>query len=110
MTQEELKWSYNEFLTFVMIYASHVDMEFSDEEMSNIRSRVDQEAFDKMYAEFDKRNDFETLQTILGYKDLYFPNDESKNEILKTIKLQFFADGEYSPMERELMHFFEKLM
>lgn len=110
MIEEELKWSYSEFLTFVMIYASYVDMEFSDEEMSNIKSQVDQAVFDKMHAEFDKRNDFEALQAILAYKELYFPNEERKNEILKTIKLQFFADGEYSPMERELMHFFKKLM
>jgi hypothetical protein len=110
MSQEELKWSYNEFLTFVMIYASYVDMEFSEEEISNIKSRVDQDAFDKMYAEFDKRNDFEALQIILSYKELFFPTDEKKKEILKAIKLQFFADGDYSPMERELMHFFEKLM
>ena len=110
MNEEKLTWNYSEFLTFVMIYASHVDMDFSDDEMNIIKTKVDDDVFDKMYEEFDKRSDFESLQTILAYKGLYYPTAERKNEILRTIKLQFFADGEYSPMERELMHFFEKLM
>ena len=110
MSQEELQWNYSEFLTFVMIYASHVDMEFSEKEMEIIKSKVDEDVFNKMYEEFDRRSDFDSLQTILAYKGLYFPTAERKNEILKAIKLQFFADGDYSPMERELMHFFQKLM
>ena len=103
-------WNYQEFVTFVMIYASNVDMEFSEEEMSRIMSKVSTETFNKMYNEFDKRSDFESLQTILAYKGLYYPTADRKLELLNNIKLLFFADGEYSPMEKELMHFFEKLL
>ena len=103
-------WNYEEFLTFVMIYASNVDLDFSDQEKNKIKLKISKPTFDKMFNEFDKRSDFESLQTILSYKDLYYPTTDRKLELLKSIKMIFFADGEYTPMEKELMHFFEKLM
>ena len=107
---ETQDWNYDEFITFVMIYASNVDMDFSDQEKEKIHLKVKQATFDKMYKEFDKRSDFESLQTILSYKGLYYPTSDRKLELLNSIKMLFFADGEYTPMEKELMHFFEKLM
>ena len=104
------EWNYDEFLAFLLIYASHVDMEFSDEEKDRIKERIATDTFNKMYEEFQLRNDFESLQLILDYKGLYYPTPERKQELLARVKDIFFADGEYSVMEQELLHFLEKLM
>ena len=104
------EWNYLEFVTFLMIYASHVDMDFSEEEIKRISSSISEKTYQKMYNEFDSRSDFESLQIILNYKGLYYPTSERKNELLNKVKMLFFADGDYSTMERELMHFFKKLM
>ena len=87
-------WNYQEFVTFVIIYASNVDMDFSEVEKARINARVSKSTFDKMYHEFDKRSDFESLQTILSYKGLYYPTVARKLELLNAVKLLFFADGE----------------
>lgn len=105
-----LDWNYSEFVAFLMIYASHVDMEFSEIEKIRIKKKIDEATFDKMFEEFDKRSDFESLQTILAYKGLYFPTADRKNELLNSVKMLFFADGDFSAMEREFLHFLEKLM
>ena len=106
----DTNWNYDEFLTFLMIYASHVDLEFSEDEMNNIKKKVSEETYQKMYDQFKSKSDFESLQTILAYKGLYYPTLERKKELLNKVKILFFADGEYTVMERELIHFFEKLM
>lgn len=107
---DKIEWNYEEFVTFVLLYASHVDMEFSDTEKQKIKERLPQETFDKMYTIFREMSDYECLQTILKYKGLYYPTQDRKNELLDKIKMVFFADGDYSVMERELLHFLDKLM
>lgn len=106
----DTNWNYDEFLTFLMIYASHVDLDFSENEINNIKSRVSEETYQKMYNLFTDKSDFESLQTILAYKGLYYPTAARKNELLDKMKMIFFADGEYTIMERELIHFLDKLM
>jgi hypothetical protein len=105
-----IKWNYEEFVTFVLLYASHVDMEFSDEEKNKISEHLPPETFDKMFLQFTDMSDYEALQAILSYKGLYYPTQDRKQELLDKIKQVFFADGDYSVMERELLHFLEKLM
>jgi hypothetical protein len=107
---DEIEWNYDEFVTFVLLYASHVDMDFSEEERAKITERLPSATFDKMYATFQDMSDYEALQNILSYKGLYYPTPERKKELLDKIKLVFFADGDYSVMERELLHFLDKLM
>ncbi len=103
-------WNYDEFATFLMIYASHVDLEFSDAEKDRIKTQISEATFQKMYQAFKDKSDFESLQTILAYKGLYYPTEARKGELLDKVKMIFFADGEYSQMEMELLHFFKKLM
>lgn len=107
---EEIEWNNEEFVTFVLLYASHVDMDFSEEEKNKIVERLPNGTFDKMYEIFKDMSDYEALQSILSYKGIYYPTPDRKKELLDKIKLVFFADGDYSVMERELLHFLDKLM
>ncbi len=105
-----LKWSYNEFLTFVMIYVGHVDIDFSDKEKSLITKAFGEETFNKMFKEFDVLSDFQAYETILSYKGVYYPTAEQKAEILEKVKQLTMEDGEFNVMERELIHFFERML
>lgn len=106
----ELKWSYNEFLAFLLIYISHVDMEFTDDEKVMIRKNVGDKAFQKMLIEFDDMSDYQAFQEILKYKGAYYPTVEQKQELIEKMKDLFYADGDFSLMEKELLHFLEKMM
>lgn len=104
------QYNYQEFLAFVLLYASHVDIEYSEEEEAKVRSLLSPAAYEKVYNDFSKLSDYAALQLILSYKGVYFPTADRKAELLKRIKQLFFADGEYSPMEQELYHFLDKLL
>ena len=41
--QQHPKWNYNEFLAFLLLYASDADMNFSDSERNLILQKVDTE-------------------------------------------------------------------
>ncbi len=106
----ELKWSYNEFFTFLMIYVGHVDIDFSEKEKSLITKAFGQETFDKMYPQFIEMSDFQAYETILLYKGVYYPTAEQKEEILTKIRELTMADGEFNVMEKGLLQFFERML
>jgi len=102
--------NYNEFLAFVLLYASHVDMEYSEDEKTMIQKLVSEKSYEKVYDAFNDMSDFAALQTIMDHKGLYYPTVEQKQEILDKMKELFYADGDFSSMEKELLFFLEKLL
>lgn len=106
----ELKWSYNEFLAFLLIYIANVDMDFADEEKIMIRNKVGVQTYDKMIAIFDNMSDYKAYETILSYKGVYYPTTEQKQEIIEKMKDLFHADMDFNVMERELLHFLDRMM
>ena len=85
----DLKWSYNEFLAFLLIYIAHVDMEFAEEEKAMIKTKFGEDIYEKMFAEFDTMSDYKAYETILSYKGVYFPTQEQKEEIIEKMKTLF---------------------
>lgn len=106
----ELKWSYNEFLAFLLIYIAHVDMEFSEEEKDFIRLRVGDSTYDKMVLEFEDMTDYQAFQSILDYKGVYYPTPEQKQELLDKMVAIFHADMDFNIMEKGVLQFMERMM
>jgi hypothetical protein len=107
---DELKWSFNEFLAFLLIYVANVDMEFAEEEKVMITQSVGETTYTKMLTEFESMSDYKAYDTILSYKGVYFPTVEQKSEIIEKITDLFHADAEFNVMEKELLHFLDKMM
>ena len=103
-------WNHDEFICFLLIYTSHVDMEFSDEEKAKLRTKFQPEMFDRQLATFNGMNDYQALDTILKCKDTCYPTAEDKQQLLETIKEQFFVDGDFSDFEKEIYHFLERIL
>ena len=103
-------WSFNQFLAFLLIYASHVDLDFSKAEKEKIKERVGQAVFDEVYTHFKHRTDYQALQLILNYRNLYFSTEDEKQLLFDEMRLIFHADGEFSTLEKDLLVFLEKLM
>ena len=104
------KWNYNEFLCFILIYASHADMEFTDEERSMIKSQINEDKSAPLFAEFQELTDYERIQTIQAYKGLYYPTHEKRDEILVRMRALFESDGKFDVMERNLFRMLKKIM
>ena len=105
-----LKWSYEEFMAFLLIYIAHVDIEFSEEEQNMIRSCAGEAAFDKMLAIFDSMSDYKAYETILSYKDTYFPSPTQKKELIDKMLEVCNVDASLNAMEKEIIHFMDRMM
>jgi hypothetical protein len=102
--------SKEEFLCFLMIYASHVDYEFSQTEKDFILSHFDESMFLRMEKLFNDKGDYACLQLILAHKRLYFNNEKQFNELVELLHKLFEADGDFSRIEKSFIPFFEKMV
>lgn len=108
--ENPLKYNYSEFLAFLLLYASHVDFDFSNEEKDKILKLIPQDKYEKIHTEFKNMSDYQALQNILAYKGVYYPTPEQKNELIEKVKIQFFSDGQFDVIEKEVLFFLEKLL
>ncbi len=99
-----------EFEIFLMLYASHVDYEYTEDEEKYIKSISEQADYDKMYELFSNTNDYACLRIILQNKEQHFDNEKDKNYYFNLLKNLFEVDGNYSRLEKSFLNFFEKLI
>ncbi len=104
------KWNFEEFTTFLLLYASNADLELSESEEAEMKKRLDLKRYESIKEEYDNSSDYEIIQTILSYKGLYFPTIDRTKELLALIKKQFFADGEFSTLEKNAFLILRKLL
>ena len=102
MKDIENHWTKEEFKIYLLLYCAHADFTESTAEMDLIKLKGQHSNFDKIHAEFDKDNDYQSIQkiqsafTALGY---------SANEIeslYDEIKELFLSDGKYDVLEQNL--------
>ncbi len=106
---QELSWSHEEFICFVLIYISNSDLDFSENEKDNIVNLHGADTFNKMNLLFDEMNEFQSLNAILSYKKIYFNNEEDIAKLMNNIKTHFEVDG-YSDMDKDVFNFLDKLV
>ena len=104
------KWDHDEFLSFLLLYASRADMEYTADEQEYIKSKVHQGALEKVLSEFEACKDFECLQILESYRGEYFSTPEQKAELLVRIEELFESDGEYTTTENNLFMMLRKLL
>ena len=93
-----LNWSKEEFLTYFLLYAAHADVQFKDEEKQYILSKVDEEVYDQVYAQFKLDNNYEQLQKILNVQDnkQYY----TKQQLGLAMQDIFLIDSHFHYMEK----------
>lgn len=101
--------SKNEFEVFLLIYAAHVDYEFSEEEIAFILKKTDQDTFDRMNDLFNNIADFTSLKIIIIYKNLYYKTKAEEDRILELLTELFTVDGDFSRIEKVFVPFFKRM-
>lgn len=102
--------TFDDFLCFTLIYASHSDIEFSDQEKANIMGKFSKEIYDNAYSTFTNMNDYQALEHILNHKSAFIKTEEDKAILLENLKQQFTSDGDYNSMEKEIQFFLSKIL
>ncbi len=110
MNKQHPYWNFQEFTTFLLLYAADADFVITTEEKDFILQRANMETFQKVWDDYKEMNDYDKIQTILTYKGTHYPTATQKNELIDLIKKEFYADGDFSLLEKNLLLTLDKLM
>lgn len=104
-----IRLSEDQFMCFLLIYASHLDYVFSETEEQFILKRYDRALFDEMNELFHANTDYACLKIILSHKKQYFDTEEKFDSIKSLLHEVFAADGDVSRIEINFLPFFTKM-
>jgi 3-mercaptopyruvate sulfurtransferase SseA len=107
---EPKTWTKDELLAYILIYVSHCDLNETWKEKAYILTRVDKAVYQRVYVQFEKDNDYQSIQHIVEAVEThdYYRNDLA--DLFADIKLMAFADGDYDVMEQEVYASLKKLL
>ena len=110
MKKKHPYWNFQEFTTFLLLYAADADFVITSEEKDFILQRANMKIFQKVWDDYKEMNDFDKIQTILTYKATHYPTLTQKNELIDLIKEEFNSDGNFTILEKNLLLTLNKLM
>lgn len=102
-------WTQDEFKAYLFIYAAHADFTETFEELSFIQNHVSADAYTKMHQEFDKDNDYQSIQKIQATSTRLGHSPEDHEKLVAEIKKIFAADGDVDASEKALLSGLKRL-
>lgn len=100
MKKSNSNWTKEELKTYVLIYCANADFVESKLEIDYIKSKIHAGIYEKMHAEFEKDNDYQSIQKIQTFiKEHSYKNEDVLiNEILEL----FLIDDDFDILEKNL--------
>jgi hypothetical protein len=102
MKEFDTNWSKEELKVYVMIYCANANLSESKGEIAFIQSRTKGNSFEKIHDEFDKDNDYQSIQKIRSTLEKYGYTKNDTGRLLKEVKELFLSDGKYDLLEQNL--------
>jgi uncharacterized tellurite resistance protein B-like protein len=103
-------WTYPEFHAFVLFYAANADSRITPEETALIRANLTEEQFLSIESAFKSHADTAVLNHILTYRDRYFSTPAERERLLADMQAVFYADSNFSIMERNVQRIFQRMI
>lgn len=97
-----MNWNQEEFIAYLLIYASYADGEFSLEERQMILNKVNNNSFHKIMAEYAMDDEDAKVEKIKAYEGIYYPTSVQKQELMHMVKQLFYSDNVFSDDEQDL--------
>lgn len=96
------EWTKTELQTYILLLCANADSVETSEEIKLIKSKVDKDTFEKMYAQFKNDSDEESLEKINEAIHLHDYTNMELAQFRKEMYEIFFSDCSFSMMERNL--------
>ena len=109
MDNLELTWTKDEFMAYMLIYASQINQVETEEEKELIKSRFDNQTLKTIYKEINADNDYQRTQKIMVYTDQNNYTSQDLDDLLKEIKELLLCDGKFDVTEQALYHYLKKI-
>jgi len=110
MTEEKRRFTYKEFLAYLLLFSAWADLEIQNEEKCTICDKVSNEIYDKVKKTFENSNDYQRLQIIISYRDEYYNNDQAAEKIINDVKDIFLADHKFSSTEQAIFNGLKRIL
>ncbi|MEZ5197620.1 MAG: hypothetical protein R2764_14875 [Bacteroidales bacterium] len=103
-------WTKEDFLTYILLYAANADFTISKEEKQFILNKVDVDEYEKIHRIFQKHSEHQRSETVRLLGQQYCNDPSNKCEIRKEIIKLFFADDDYSILEKNFFIGIKKIL
>ncbi|MGB7785142.1 MAG: hypothetical protein WBL27_03485 [Salinimicrobium sp.] len=102
MRHEIKPWSKAEMQVYILLLCANADANETHEELEVIKSKTDEEIFNRMYGEFSGDTEEASLEKIQQNLVNHEYSHRELMELRKEMFEVFFADKRFSPMEKTL--------
>ncbi len=106
----DINWSKQEFLAYILFYASQSNFIQSKEEEKYILSKIDENVYNAIHTEIVHDSDYDRVNKIEDYLKYNNVTLEEKQQIIRDLKEVFFADGSVDKYEKNVFHILQKLL
>ena len=103
-------WSKKDLEIYLLIYCANANYSESKDEKDFIKSRANSEEYKKMHREFEKDNDYQSIQKIQFSIERHGLSKAEKDKLFSEIKEMFQADGETDILESNLFRGLQHLI
>ncbi len=102
MKEFEPNWTEEELKVYILIFCANADFSESKAETAFIRSKTTGDCFERIHDEFDRDNDYQSIEKIRLTLGKYGYVKEDTDRIFKEVKELFLSDGQYDLLEQNL--------
>jgi hypothetical protein len=103
-------WTKEELVAYVLLYTANSDLNIENHEKNVIISKVDMKTFSKVHEEFDKDNDYQSLQKIIKGLEAHNYSKNDLEGLFVDIKKLFLSDGSFDVMEQSMLAYLKKIL
>ena len=95
-------WTKEELKIYTLIYCANANFSESKFEINFIKSKIQTSDFEKIHDEFEKDNDYQSIQKIQSSIKDHGYTDDGIDTLFKEIKALFLSDNKYDILEQNL--------
>jgi hypothetical protein len=99
-----------EYIIFLLIYASYADYDFSEAEEAKILKHYGRPVFNKVHSYYKSMREYEVLMKICDLRKKFYPCHNGKETVLNLLEHHFKIDGTYSQPERSQHAFLARML
>lgn len=110
MAIDDSKWTYNEFLAFLLVYSAEMNYPLTVEELQFIQDRTGISDILKIKQKVDSVSDAEAIDIIDDYKSRYLDSAEKSEQARQHLEDLLKTPVTHSPLETAVVHIIERLI
>lgn len=104
-------WTYQDFLTYLLIMGAKADLTISEEEQDEIVRRVGMDEYKKIKRTFEHQNDAQHIETVSILYERYKDDIGGKENLVEALKDVINADNRGEQvMDHMLMSMLKKIL